>query len=514
MHHEVEHSSDRLGTSLLLLVLAGAVAFRLYLLLAWDFPINDGALFVEFVRGIGRTFPGLPHTVTYNGLSLPFAYPPLPFWVGALLTKLGGDDLSVVRVVPILLNIPYVLLFALVLLKSGRSRLFTALTILFFSLTLRSFEWLVMGGGLSRGLGAVFLMLTLLAAGLPEQNERKSLPTWRLIASGVTVALATLSHLEWGILAAASFGLSRLLSSRSVKEFFVSSVISGATALLLILPWLLLIHRTHGLAPFLSAASASEWSLKMPIVRLLEVAIFSTRTNPLVLVGGLVLLIRRQWFWIGFTVLCAVLTPRHAPTPLVLPVAVYAAQGIITTYGFAARLIPAKPRRDMLALAALVMLLVSAVYWSTVHSSVSFRALPEQTREAMAWVAKAHPGKRFAIVDELAWQYDPTGEWFPTLASAQSITTVQGREWNGEFLKWDEMSKALKRSRTCFELHKGLEAFGPYDFVWAEWMHECFAAPAYRVVFRNSNVTIYEPLGKSKVLPAAQVPEPALVGAF
>jgi hypothetical protein len=39
-----------IGTTLLIAALAAALAFRVYLLLAQDFPVNDGALFLEFVR--------------------------------------------------------------------------------------------------------------------------------------------------------------------------------------------------------------------------------------------------------------------------------------------------------------------------------------------------------------------------------------------------------------------------------------------------------------------------------
>ncbi len=216
-------------TALLLIALVGAVLFRVYLLMANDFPVNDGALFLEFIRATAATFPWLPEHAAYNGLVLPFAYPPLSFWIGALLTKLGFDSLAVVRVLPILLNIGYLLLFAALLLKSGRSRLFTALAILFLSVNLRSFEWLLMGGGLTRGLGSVFLMLTLLTIGIADRGDRPRIGLLRLVLAGVAVAGAIVSHLEWGILAAGSFALSRALGSRNFRDFIASCAIAAAT---------------------------------------------------------------------------------------------------------------------------------------------------------------------------------------------------------------------------------------------------------------------------------------------
>jgi hypothetical protein len=124
------------------------------------------------------------------------------------------------------------------------------------------------------------------------------------------------------------------------------------------------------------------------------------------------------------------------------------------------------------------------------QAPASFRVLPAEMRQAMGWVAAHHPGARFAVVNDRAWYNDSTGEWLPTLASARSVTTVQGREWNGEFNRWVDQLEQLRASGTCAELHSNLKPFAPFDFVWAETMDECFAG--YQPVFRNERVAIYK----------------------
>lgn len=471
--------------------MGASVCFRLYLLVANDFPVNDGALFLEFVRATATTFPRLPTEAAYNGLTLPFAYPPLSFWIGALLTKLGADSLEVVRILPILMNIAYVLLFALLLLKSGRSFVFTALTILFLSSTSLSFQWLMMGGGLSRGLGSIFLMLTLIAITVPDRG-REALPVWRAAAAGVAVAGAILSHLEWGILAAGCVVLSRALGSSTLKSFIISCAVAGATAFALILPWLLFVTQAHGLEPFLSAGGTSFWGDGKFPSRILSVLLLAVVSNPFAIVGFVVLLRRREWFWIGFLVLCVTLTPRHVSTPATLANAVLGVQGVITAYEFAARHV-----RTRMLLNGSIGFLVAAilafgVYRIHHHAPGSFRVLPAEMRQAMGWVAANHPKSRFVIVNDRPWYNDSTGEWFPTLASGHSVTTVQGREWNGEFNRWVELSHALRASGSCAELHANMMPFRPFDFVWTETMGECFPSPSYRPVFRNDGVAIYK----------------------
>ncbi len=94
-------------------------------------------------------------------------------------------------------------------------------------------------------------------------------------------------------------------------------------------------------------------------------------------------------------------------------------------------------------------------------------------------------------MNERAWQNDSTGEWLPTLASAYSVTNVQGREWNGEYARYDELTRALRASGSCEELRSNLRPFDPFDFVWAETMKECFKAPAYRPLYSNDRVSTY-----------------------
>lgn len=486
------HVSSGQATALLFAAVLGAVLFRIYLLIANDFPVNDGGLFVEFVRAAAATFPSLPSHAAYNGLVLPFAYPPLSFWIGALLTKLGFDSLAIVRVLPILLNIGYVLLFTALLLKSGRSRLFTALAILLFAVNLRSFEWLLMGGGLTRGLGSVFLMLTLLTIGIPDR-DRPRIGILRLALAGAAVAGAILSHLEWGILAAASVVLSRALGSRNLRHFVTSCVIAGVTASALVLPWLLYVVDTQGLEPFLAASSSSGWQLGFVKGRMVLVALAAVTSNPLAVLGGIVLLIRRQWFWTGFILLCVVLTPRHAQSPAMLAVSVFGAQGIISAFELGASLVRSRALLRGSAVVMVTALLATNLYRGVVHAPGTFRVLPQEMRHAMSWIEVNAPGRSFAIINDRPWPNDSTAEWLPTLTSSQSVTTVQGREWNGQFAEWEDMTKALRTSESCAELHSKLKPFGRFDLIWVETKQECFEAPAYRPLFRNDLVSIYRP---------------------
>jgi hypothetical protein len=478
------------GMLVLTLVGAAAIAHRIYLIVATDFPINDGGLFVAFIRAVAAHFPGLPADVAFNGLTIPFAYPPLSFWLAAGLSRAGGEPIAIVHVAPILMNLLYVLLFALLLIRSGRSLLFAALALLFFITTLRSFEWLVMGGGLSRGLGSLFLIATLLAVRVPD-FARSSLPRWRLVVAGAAVAGGMLSHLEWGIDAAAALVLARALGCRSIRLWATDCLIAGATALLLVAPWLWLVIARHGLAPFVAASGTTAWGIDSVrhVVMLIELSL----ANPLIPIGAVVLLIRRQFFWPGFLLICMLLTPRHAPTPMILPIALFAAQGAFT---FCSWLRRASFRPNLAAAATAVIcaaIVTAGLDRSFLAQGPEFRPLDPPVREAMAWVARTHPGSSFLVLTSRPWWYDSSAEWFPLLAGARSLNTLQGREWlpGDSFAVSNDKDVALKASRTCAERIDRIGVFERSDFIWAETGQACFAEAGLKPVYRNAAVTIF-----------------------
>lgn len=488
-------AGGREATLLLAAAIAVLIGMRIYLALATDFPIGDGALFYEFVRATGETFPGLPETVRYNQMDVPFAYPPWSFWLGGLLANLGIAPLATVHYLPILVNGAYALLFALLMLRGGHSRLFTAIALLFFAASFRSFEWLVMGGGLSRGMGSLFTLLALIACTTPGtlvgRRTEAPLSIWSAVAAGAFVAGAILSHLEWGLLAAASVALSRACGAGSVREFIRTTFMAGLTALLLISPWLFFILQVHGLGPFLAAGGSGGWSIRGSMTYFLVLA-YSSLFNPFLPLGGLVLLLRRSLFWIGFTLLCIFLTPRHGATPLVLAVSVYSAAGALALWHLL-RQLTSKARLSAAVTAAAVVAVASLMAYAGFNSARYFWPLSAEKRQAMQWVRENHPGASFAVVGGAPWQNDISGEWFPTLSGASSVTTVQGREWlpDRAYARWDEMSKALGSSRSCEEVLTRLAPFGQAEFIWAEWMHDCFADRRFQLVHRNGPVAIF-----------------------
>src|SRR5512144_1120494 len=65
------------------------------------FPINDGGMFAVMVDDLKSSHYLLPAFTTYNHLNIPYAYPPLGFYLGRVAADLFGlSAVQVLRWVP------------------------------------------------------------------------------------------------------------------------------------------------------------------------------------------------------------------------------------------------------------------------------------------------------------------------------------------------------------------------------------------------------------------------------
>ncbi len=195
---------------LLLSVILGAVVRFAPTMIARS-PINDGGMFYAMIGDLKANGFLLPAFTSYNHLNIPFAYPPLSLYVGALLSGLGIPTIEIMRWLPPLVSTLSILAFYWMASMMLGSRPTAALSAMAYALMPRSFSWYVMGGGLSRTFGILFLLLACGSAwALFSQRGRKYL--WLTAVFG---AAAVLSHPETGLHTAAACLLIWLFKGRS-----------------------------------------------------------------------------------------------------------------------------------------------------------------------------------------------------------------------------------------------------------------------------------------------------------
>jgi hypothetical protein len=142
------------------------------------------------------------------------------------------------------------------------------------------------------------------------------------------------------------------------------------------------------------------------------------------------------------------------------------------------------------------------------RNAAGYGPLASEKRDAMAWVRQHHAGSAFVMISDQPWYSDISAEWFPVLAGAESLNTVQGREWlpNRAFARSAERHAALLKSKSCPELLEAIRGFGKSDFVWTERLDECFSGDQFQKVFENSEVTIFRAAGRMPITSPSQAP--------
>jgi len=154
---------ERAAGALLVAALVVGSMLRIVLTLGSNFPWNDGGMFNVMVKDLLANHYLLPAYTRFNAAHIPFVYPPLPFYLGALLASLGGDLLQVQRWLPLVFSILTIPAFYLLSRSMLENKLETALATSAFAVLLPGFDRLLMGGGLTRAPGLLFALLALFA---------------------------------------------------------------------------------------------------------------------------------------------------------------------------------------------------------------------------------------------------------------------------------------------------------------------------------------------------------------
>lgn len=512
-------SGTRTAMSLAAAVLTAALGIGLYVRIlavgGADFPVNDGGLFWVMIEEIRANGYRLPATTAYNGWGLPFAYPPLGFYLVALLADLTGvSTLTLLRVVPAVvswLTIPAFFLLARRIL--GRADT-AAVATLAFALLPRTWLWFVMGGGITRSLGFLFTLLLLHRVHrMYTAHDRRD-----VLLAAILGALAVTSHLENAWFGVYSSVLLLLAYGRNARSLGNALVVAAGVALLTS-PWWGSVIGTHGVEPFLRAVGAGgeeEFSLEGLVHFRFTDEPFLAVLGVIGLLGTLVSTVRGRLLlplWLGVIFL---VNPRNPMTPAAVPFAMLVAIGVLSVIapGLAAAFRGDDAERPAWvprigatgATAAVLVALTGYVMLSSrsvAGNSPFLGVLDRGDRTAMAWVAENTPADARTLVVTGSWfGLDATAEWFPALARRQSVATVQASEWlpgKQFYARWmqsDSLRSCITRDVGCVE--RWAERHGrDYTHLYvrggglATVAASAAASPAYELLYRQDSVAIF-----------------------
>jgi uncharacterized membrane protein len=243
-----------LGTILILAMILGAIV-RIHYISGSDLPINDGGLFYQMTEDLLENNFSLPKYSSYNREEIPYAYPPLGFYLTGLISRVFGIELLVLfRLLPCYISIGTILPAWLLFKRILPTRFQTAAATFIFAMIPRSFEWFVYGGGITRSLSFFFAIFSFwnIWRLFSENSGVKE-----IIGTIVFSSLTLLSHPETGLFVA----LAALVFFFYHEPSRINLIRSGVVAIgviLVALPWAFSVAAHHGIQPFIDAGGTGH----------------------------------------------------------------------------------------------------------------------------------------------------------------------------------------------------------------------------------------------------------------
>jgi hypothetical protein len=236
---------------LALLAVGAAVRVALLFSIPFDTPFHLGGLFYEFSRQILLNHFALPQTIPYYSLGgIPFAYPPLGFYIQAVVMKLFSPPQFVtVNLLPPLIAVCSLPAFYWSFKQQTDDNRLQAAALFAFALMPSAFVNQIEGAGLAEACGTVALLLYLGGLFRFERSPRLASTLWAGLFLGLCVLSSPGSAYASVILSLFFFIklLVRDIKSRSFKNSAWLLLI-GLTGLLVSAPyWLTILqHRELG----------------------------------------------------------------------------------------------------------------------------------------------------------------------------------------------------------------------------------------------------------------------------
>jgi len=450
-----------------LMLLAGGFV-RVLHVLRDDFPLGDGGLFWAVTEGLRSDGYSLPSVVGYNGQDIPFAYPPLGFYLTALTgDAFGLSTLDVMRLLPLSFSLGTLVVFALMARSVFQRNVEVLGAIFAFGMLPLASRYFLMGAGITRSPGLFFALLAIWQAYLYFKDRNSHRLPLVMLAGAATV----LSHPNAAWFAAYSILLLLIFYGRDRKAVVAALAIAVGTAVIAA-PWWLTVLIDHGLDPFLAAPQASNPGTPAWVL-LLKLQLTEEPMFPLLMFSallGLIALVRDGKWWLPtWLVAACVLDTRYSGTFAMVPVALLAGVGLRVCIDLLLESYESLQRPRRVALLCIpiwlggLLLLASAF-----NPGPGLRALPEHHRVAMQWIASNTPAtSRFLVVGPAGLSAGSESEWFPVLAERPSVGTYQGTEWQSPeqglspWERYNALQGCATASAVCLE-------------DWAESAHSSF----------------------------------------
>ncbi|CQR53011.1 MULTISPECIES: ArnT family glycosyltransferase [Haloferax] len=434
-------------------IVAGLVVSAAYVT-THDYPAYGSGLYLEIAAQIRAGGYALPTSIPYYDGGIPFAYPPLQFYVVAFLTDLGVSGMTLSLVLPAIVTVLYLVPYygtALELLPTRRQ---AGVATAVLAVSPPVLQWHLSAGGIVRA-SAFFLSLCGVYVGARLFRRGTRRPLW--VGSGIIFfGLTVLSHPTYTVFFGVSWLVLYAMLDRTLPGL-VSGALVALGGLVLAAPWWVNVVSVHGVGAFAGAAG-SHSGIAGGVSRLLDQFVYPLEPTVVTV-----------FFLASFAAAGVLVSQRKFTLPLWLFVCAYAigkerfqfvaGAMMISTVLFGV-VVPrltdgvrgSFDNRQVMASTLVVVLVVGTCLGgfyaasglgAAHHGSPSLPPfIDADDREAMEWASNnTDEDASFVVLSDAA-------ELFPHYAERSILVGPWGVEWKSPDRYYDQIS-AFKTASTC-----------------------------------------------------------------
>lgn len=503
------NSEDARSFFLILTVVFG-LAVRLFPVIKEDFPLVDGGMFYSMIIDLQASNFSLPLFTSYNHAQIPFAYPPLAFYLAGLLgSAFKISTLALLRWLPVIITTLNIPLFYFLSRNFLNSEPLAALSTLIFALTPNSYWWNIVGGGLTRSLGTLFFTATILCA---HQMFQRGSTKW-VVGTIISGAGCVLSHPAWAAQAVIASLLLFLFFGRDKQGMKLSAIVALCIFCITALWWLPVIQN-HGIGTLLNAGQEAQqrWMFWTVFFALSFTGEYAPVIGVLGLLGFFIHLARKEFLLVAWVLSSLIFDPRGGLPVSIFPFSMMAAVALAEGIGSQmSGSINTSSWLDVLSgwsgrLFWGFFILLFTYNAFQVSNTLSFQRLNSEERKSIEWVKKnIAPESQFLILDQQGNPLlSPLTEWFPALSERRSIATIQGTEWlNGsdhyamKISAIREVHECLYQGVGCLTRTQGQLA-DRYDYIllsggeYFPLLTELSASTDFLLIYESGNIHIFK----------------------
>lgn len=479
-------STPRYAVALLLLI---GVVIRLAHLAVIDInlPFRLGGLFIEFAQQLSANNYLIPDWIPfYTEGGIPFAYPPLAFYIQAII--LDGTSIPVFVLANILPSIILILSLPSFYLLTGQCGLSTKTrlaSLLAYATMPMTFVEQIEGGGLPEALGS--LVFIWFAYFLIRAYRSGNMGAYGI--AGVFLALTVVASPATAyasVFLSAIFGVVHLYRDnwRPPGHTIALVFMVGLVGVVLSSPYWLPVLGNHGIAIFLDSMSEQHTGILGSVKRIVAIFVafdisggdFAFFWN-LAILGGLVsALLRKQFALVAWFVLILII-PGEGSWLVSIPAALMAGIGLSSIWKLMPKITEgwfADTRWRTPAIAALSALFVGYAFFNGLLSIMDlalddpYLGVTPDSVSGMQWARDNTPeASKFIVISGSG-----VVEWSPHLMRREVLNIPFGAEWQPNEEK--NMQDLNDKLRDCLDL--------PCVYISTR---EHFAYPAFHILINN-----------------------------